>query len=174
MPLFNLGFKDEALQGFDGAKKEAVTEILLEIIAGDASPLYRRLYDKGIINGSFSMQYFSGRSFAATVIGGESRDPDAVAGELTSEIKALTKSGIKKSDFDIAKKSVYGRLAAHYDSVDDVANGIAGCRFAGIGPFDTVDAAAQVTLEDVNQRLRSHFSQDKCSLSIVLPMTDRP
>jgi predicted Zn-dependent peptidase len=170
VPLFNLGFKDTALEGFPEAKKEAVTEILLEIIGGDASPLYRRLYDRGIINSSFGMQYFSGRSFAATVIGGESREPDTVKDEFMKEVQTLKESGIPEADFDMAKKAVFGRLAAHYDSVDDVANGIAGCRFAGIGPFDIVDAAAQVTLGDATQRLGSLFSQDKCALSVVLPV----
>jgi predicted Zn-dependent peptidase len=170
VPLFNLGFKDVPLKGFDEAKKEAVTEILLEMIGGDDSPLYRRLYDKSIINASFSMQYFSGRSFAATVIGGESREPDTVAAEFMKETQALKTSGINKADFDRAKKAVFGRLAAHYDSVDDVANGIAGCRFAGVGPFDIVDAAAQVTMDDAMQRLISHFSQDKSALSVILPV----
>lgn len=170
MPLFNIGFKDKPSEGFESAKNEMITEVLLEIICGDASPFYRRLYDKGLINFSFSSQYFIGRSFAATVIGGESRDPDAVAEEFMKETRALTTGGIAKADFDRAKKAVFGRLAAHYDSVDDVANGIAGSRFAGLGPFDLVDAAAQVTLEDTTEKLSRHFSQENCAVSVVLPM----
>ena len=170
VPLFNLGFKDVPLEGFAEAKKEATTEILLELIGGDASPLYRRLYDKGLINSGFGMQYFSGRSFAAAIIGGESRDPDTVAAEFIKETETRKSGGIPKADFDMAKKSVFGHLAAHYDSVDDVANGIAGCRFAGLGPFDIIEAAAQVTMEDVMQRLGNLFSQDKSALSVVLPI----
>ena len=166
VPLFNLGFKDVPCEGFAGALQETTTEILLELLCGDASPLYRRLYDKGLINTSFSPQYFAGRSFAAAVVGGESRDPDQVAGEFMQETEALKSGGIEKADFERAKKAVFGQLAAHFDSVDDVANGIASCRFADIGPFDLIEAASQVTAEGCMERLGQLFTQDKWVLPV--------
>jgi predicted Zn-dependent peptidase len=170
VPLFNMGFKGIPSNGRDDAKSEAVTDILLEIIGGDSSPLYRRLYDAGIINASFGMQYFSGRSFAATIIGGESREPDRVADEFFKEIETLKAKGIAKADFERAKKTIYGRLAAQYDSIKDVTNAVAGCRFADMGPFDMIDAVAETTIDEVTQKLSKHFTKDNYALSIILPL----
>ena len=170
VPLFDIGFKDTPAEGPELARREIVTEILLEILGGDASPLYRRLYDKGLINASFGLEYFSGRSFGASVIGGESRRPDEVADEVQAEIDRLRREGIRQADFDAARKSVYGRLATQFDSVEQVANAVAACHFAGLGPFDLVDAVASVTPEDLAERLESHFSPDRCVLSVVSPV----
>jgi predicted Zn-dependent peptidase len=170
VPLFHIGFKDVPVEGYTMAKKEAVSSILLEIIGGDASPLYRKLYDKGIINASFGMQYFSGRSFASTVIGGESREPDAVMNEFMSEINRLKANGISSEDYDRAKKTVFGRLVAHYDNVDGIANGLVGSHFAGMAPFDIVEAVAEVTPEDIHNSLTSSFDENKAALSVVLPI----
>ncbi|MDR3551883.1 MAG: pitrilysin family protein, partial [Clostridia bacterium] len=53
VPLFHIGFKESPSQGKALARSEAINGILLEIVGGDASALYRRLYDGGIINASF-------------------------------------------------------------------------------------------------------------------------
>ena len=170
VPMFNFGFKDIPVTGQQAAKMEALTDILLEIVCGDASPLFRRLYDKGLINQNFSMQYFNGRSFGSTVIGGESHDPDAVMDEFLKETERLKREGIAKADFETAKRAVYGRFAASYDSVDNVANNIAGCRFMDIGPFDTIEAVASAALDEVENRLATHFTQERCALSVVTPI----
>lgn len=170
VPLFNIGFKDMPAEGAEGAKREAVTDILLEILGGDASPLYRRLYDQGLINASFGLQYFSGRSFASSIIGGESRRPDDVAEAVRGEIDRLRREGIPQQDFDAARKSLYGRMASQYDSVEEVANAVAACRFAGLGPFDRVDAVSAVTPQDVAECLETRFTADRCVLSVVSPV----
>lgn len=170
VPLFNIGFKDTPSEGKELARREASYAILLEILGGDASPLYRRLYDAGMINSSFGLQYFSGRSFAATVIGGESREPDRVMEELLGELRRLKREGIPEKDFERAKKSIYGRIASAYDSVDDVANTLAGAHFAKMGPFDIVEAAAAAVPEDVAKTLEEGLDEEKSALSVILPV----
>lgn len=170
VPLFNIGFKDDPAQGKEAAENEALCNILLKILCGDASPLYRRLYDSGLINANFSMQYFNGRSYACALIGGESHDPDTVLDEVLKETQRLAKDGIPQEDFEAAKRTIYGRLAASYDSVENVANNIAGCRFMDMGPFDAIEAVANVTLDDVQQYLKKLFVKDRCALSVISPI----
>ena len=57
-PLFELGFKGESREPAT-TKELAETEILLELMASDASPLFRRLLDAGLVNeSSFGYEYF--------------------------------------------------------------------------------------------------------------------
>lgn len=170
VPLFNLGFKDTPASGRKMAQKEAITSVLLEILCGTSSPLYRRLYDGGLINTSFGTESFTGRSFGAILFGGESRDPDAVADALYAEIERLKQDGIDPAAFARAKKYTYGRLVSHYDRVDGVANALAGLRFLEMGPFDMVEAAAAVTEEDVKNRLETLFKRENAALSVILPV----
>jgi predicted Zn-dependent peptidase len=170
VPIFNFGFKDIPAQGKEAAEKEALTDILLEIICGDSSPLYRRLYDSGLINADFTMQYFSGRSFASTIIAGESHDPDAVMAEFLKEVALLQKDGIDRQKFETAKRATYGHLAAAYDSIENIANNLASCRFLGLSPFDTIDAIAGADYERAQERLKNHFVAERCALSVISPV----
>lgn len=168
-PLFAVGIKAPASEGYRAAIDEVVCDIIFEMLCGDASPLYRSLYDKGLINQEFGTQYFSGRSFAAAIASGESHDPDAVAQALMDGAAAMKSHGLDLQDFQTAKKSIFGTFAAHYDSVDAIANDIAGCHFMGMGPFAMADAAAAVTADDVEHALAA-FSPDNCAISIVRPL----
>lgn len=170
IPLFNFGFKDKPAIGKNAAQNEALTDIILEVVCGDASPLYRRLYDSGLINADFSMQYFSGRSFASVIVGGESHKPDEVLSEFLNETERLKNEGMDKGDFEAAKRSVYGRLAASFDSVDNIANNIASCRFMDYQPFDTIDAVANADYNIAQERLSKIFSKERCALSVISPI----
>lgn len=170
VPIFNFGFKDKPASGRNAARNEALTDIILEAICGDASPLYRRLYDDGLINADFSSQFFNGRSFASVIIGGESHNPDKVMEEFIKEIDRTKKEGIPRSSFETAKRAIYGRLAAAFDSVDYVANNIMSSAFMGYQPFDVIDEVANADYNMTQERFSEIFSDDRCALSVISPI----
>ena len=54
MPQFLVGFKcPPAADGAALMRQDIIADIACDILLGDSSPLYQRLYDKGLINGSF-------------------------------------------------------------------------------------------------------------------------
>ena len=52
-PCFGLGFKEEPLPEGD-LRTEALYDLILCCIVGGMSPLYRRLYDEGLVNPGFA------------------------------------------------------------------------------------------------------------------------
>lgn len=170
IPLFDIGFKDIPKEGEEGAKDEALTEILLEACFGDSSDLYQKLYNSSLINSDFSTEFFSGRSFSSVIIGGSSHNPDEVLKEVLNEIEHIKKDGLSKDDFESAKRAVYGRYTSSYDSVDNVANNLAGCRFMGIKPFDAVEAVANADYESAKKRFETLFDKNRCAMSVILPI----
>ena len=58
-PCFGLGFKEEPLPEGD-LRTEALYDLILCCIVGGMSPLYRRLYDEGLVNPGFGGQSFIG------------------------------------------------------------------------------------------------------------------
>lgn len=170
IPLFDIGFKDKPSDGHEGAVNEVLTEILLEAVFGDSSPLYRHLYDNGLINSDFSTEYFSGRSFASVIIGGTSHDPDAVLSSVLSELDGIKENGLSKESFEAAKRAVFGRYTALYDSVDNVANSLAGCRFMNIKPFETLEAVAAADYESASERFNTLFDKKRSAMSVINPL----
>ena len=55
-PCFGIGFK-EAPAPLDDPRREILCDLLSEVICGDMTPLYRRLYDEGLVNPEFGCEY---------------------------------------------------------------------------------------------------------------------
>lgn len=170
-PLFELGFKEDAGSGRRTAKELAETEILLELMASDASPLFRRLLDAGLINeSSFSYEYFEGPGYASIIFSGESKDPDRVAEEIRAEADRLRRDGIDQEAFQRAKKALYGRNVAALNSVDNIANSMASFTFAGRELFSYIDHLANAELASVQKRLEMQLDPAYSALSVVYPV----
>lgn len=167
-PMFQLGFKEEPDQG--GEQGDVETEVLLELMASDASPLFRRLLDAGLVNeSSFGCGRFSGSGYSCVLFSGESRDPKAVAEEVCREAERLRKEGIDPQDFSRAQKAVYGRNISLLNSAEAIANAMVSLTFRGQEIFRYLEAIAALTPEDLNRRLQTQMLRENAVLSVVSP-----
>jgi predicted Zn-dependent peptidase len=170
-PIFQLGFKEPACKTRLTVQEIAETEILLEILASDASPLFRRLLDAGLINeSSFSYEYFEGAGYASVIFAGESKDPDVVADEIKKEITKIRENGLDQAAFERSKKAVYGRVISSFNSVDYLANAMAADAFADRELFRYIDSVASADISSVQNRLNTQMKPEYSALSIVNPV----
>ncbi len=166
VPLFNLGFKENAEQPLNETEL-AQTDILLELLASSTSEMYQQLMDDGLINTTFSFELFEGPGYRAVIFGGESREPKQAAEQIKSYIAKVKAEGLSREDFDCARKSVYGDAVSSLNSVDSVANTVIGYHFNGNELFKYIDAVANTTFEDVQNRLKNMLDVNNCTLSVV-------
>ena len=172
-PLFQLGFKEKAGKTRLTVREIADTEILLEMLASDSSPLFRRLLDAGLINqSSFSYEYFEGPGYASVIFSGESKNPDAVADEIKKEVVNLRERGLDAEAFERSKKAVYGRMVSSFNSVDNIANTMASLAFTEHELFNYIDTIASADLQSVQNRLNSQLRPEYSALSIVRPIEE--
>ena len=170
-PIFEFGFKEESGKNHLTVKEIAETEILLNSLASDASPLFRRLLDAGLINeSSFSYEYFEGPGYASVIFSGESKDPDAVAKEIKKEIMQIRENGLDKAAFERSKKAVYGRIVSSFNSVDYLANAMVADAFAGRDLFSYINSVAAADIQSVQNRLNVQLRPEYSALSVVKPL----
>lgn len=168
MPVFQFGYKDQGRLIRKEADLAAVA-VLLEIMASDASPLFRRLLDAGLVNdSSFSYQYFEGAGFATVMFGGESRDPEAAAQMIREEAVRLQNQGIGEEEFQRAKRSLYGDCIASLNSPVGIANWLVDSALHGQEMFAYIDALAELRLEQVAEKC-AVFREDRSVLSVIKP-----
>ncbi|MDD5920893.1 MAG: pitrilysin family protein [Oscillospiraceae bacterium] len=169
-PMFALGLKVCPADPKTNAANSIVNEIVNEVLAGDASPLYRRLYDSGLINATFDSETDCGKDFSAVIFSGESKDPDRVAREILQEIERIQKEGIDPAAFERGKKAVYGRYIRMLNRPDSIANAMVGAHFSGLGLYDLLEIAANATQEQAQQRLTEDYRTENASLSVISPL----
>lgn len=168
-PVFAIGFKEACETPERTLRQKIETAILLEILAGTTSPLYTSLFEEGLINPSFSSEYFNGYGYAAVIFEGESGNPEEVFARLKQEITRLRKEGIQQSDFDRARKLLYGRTVMSYNDIEAIADGLVSSYFSGNGLFDSIAVYETVTLEDIRNRLEEQLDCENAAISVILP-----
>lgn len=166
VPLFNLGFKERAEKPLNETKL-AHTDILLELLASSTSELYQKLMDDELINTSFTFELFEGPGYCSVIFGGESRAPKQAAEQIKQYIAEVKKNGLDKAEFESARKSVYGDVISSLNSVGSIANTVTSYHFNGNELFTYIDAVANATFEDVQNRLSEMLDVNNCTLSVV-------
>lgn len=167
MPVFSFGYKEKCEKPIQNIKTIVETNILLEILAGETSDLYNSLFEKGLINSSFSKEYFIGYGYEAITFDGESENPKAVCEAIKQEVARLKKEGIDENQFEAVRRSLYGREIMEYNDIDSIANGFVSAHFGGYSIFDSVEIFRSVTKEDIEKRLSQVMDEQYSALSVV-------
>lgn len=168
-PQFMFGFKENWDTPERTTKEEITMEILLDMLAGQSSELYKRLFDGKLINNSFGFEYFTGFGYSCVLFAGESSDPKKVSEEIVKEINSFRKTGFDKKTFDRTKKKLYGRMIMGMNDVDGLANNMAISYFAGEDIFADFEIYKTVTLDDVNELFGKTLDENYSVLSVIKP-----
>lgn len=168
-PLFDIGFKDSGkYTGDEILKNEIAVKIILSSVASKSSDLYERLYNDGLINDEFSYDYMYEEQYACAIIGGESKEPKKVYGEVIKYLK--DKKRIDADEFDRAKKSIWGSYLRTFNDVEGICSAMVRNVLKGVNWFDFSNIFDSVTLAFVNEKYEKLFcDEEKQALSVVYP-----
>ena len=168
-PQFMFGFKESWDTPERTTKEEISMEILLDMISGQSSELYKRLFDGKLINNSFGFEYFTGFGYSCVLFAGESNDPKKVAEEIVGEIGRFRETGFDKTAFERTKKKLYGRMIMGMNDIEGLANNMAVSYFAGEDVFTDFEIFKTVTLDDVNDIFKKTLDENRRVLSVINP-----
>lgn len=163
-PLYTIGIKDT---NQCDVKKHIAMEILLNIIIGRSSNLYKELYNQGIIYSQPSLEYEFTNIYAHSLISGQSNEPEKVYQKFKEQVNQLKTEGINQEDFERMKKMIYGGYVKEYNDVADIARMFLADSFKGINSFDYLEEMKGITVEYLEQILKDVFQEEKMVISII-------
>lgn len=170
MPMFNIGFKAKPEKGLDALRAEVETNFVLSLLADESSDFYKKLYDEGLINSSFSSEVFKGDGYFCSIFGGESRDPRLVRDRIIEEIDRCKREGFDRERFDCVKKAYYGALIRNFNDAEAIATNVINAGMERLSFFDVIETVAAVTFEDMAKRLDKQFDTKNVTISIIEPL----
>ena len=171
-PLYTIGIKYSVSKQTPDHKNEMVKkhiaiEILLNLLIGRSSNLYKELYNEGIIYGQPILDYEFGKTYAHVLITGQSTNPEKLYIKFKEQVKKLKEEGNNQEDFTRIKKMIYGGYVKEYNDVQDIARIFLADYFKGINSFDYLEEIEGIHIEYLNQVLKDVFKEEKMVLSIV-------
>lgn len=169
LPKVLFGFKENRarLESEALLRTEIATKLMLDTLLGSSSPIYHALYDDNLISDSFGHEFNSAEDYAFSVIGGETRDPEELLARLRSAIEQAQANGLGEAAFERTKRKKIGSYLRLLNSPEAIAGEYTRYRFRGADLFKLVPVYEEITLDEVNARLREHFNWDLMAVSIV-------
>ena len=172
MPTFQLGFKCEPIGvGERAIRQEVIGDLAAEVLFGESSELYLKLYEQGLIDTSFGGGFETVDGCAMLTCGGDSHDPKAVRDAMIAQAAKLVEHGIREEDFLRMKRSAMGRRIRDLDSFDSTCFRVCAYHFSAFDYFDFPGVYESVTREEITEFLRQTVTEGRCSLSVINPLS---
>ena len=170
MPLakacLGVGFKEAPVQG---AKAEVICDMLTELICGGMTPLYRRLYDEGLVNPGFDGEFLLLEGCCCFLFTGETDQPETVRQLLLDEIARLRAEGVDGELFTLCKNQMYGEMLQDLENIEDAATALAGSFFRRRALAEEIEALASLTKAEVDEALQGMLCEDRSATVVIRP-----
>ena len=170
MPTFLVGFKCPPQHGGETQHRfTAIGELACDVLMGESSPLYARLYAEGLINGSFGAAFDLLPGASYVYAGGDSKDPQAVAEAILAEAQRLVSQGVDGDYYRRVVNANFGAALKALNSFESIAVSMAEGCFQGYDPYRFPEVYDSITVEDVLDFLRQNMTRDHMALSVITP-----
>ena len=169
IPLFELGFKGDPAPRGQGLRQRLLGELTCDVLFSSSAPLYSRLYEEGLINGSFASRYDDLPGCACLVAGGESRDPKKVLDEVLKEAARLAKEGIDPALWERLKRAAYGSMVRQLNSLEETCYELAQAHFDGEDYLSFPQCFQSIERTDAEALLRGWCVEGRAALSVIVP-----
>lgn len=170
MPMFCIGVKcPEIPKGPERFRQEALGDLAIEVLCGESSPLYLRLYEDGLIDSGFAVGYGSIKGLAAFNMAGDSDEPEKVRDAILEEAARIAKEGVDEDLFRRLKRSAIGRRIRGLDSFDGMCYRMALSDFDGYDYFSFPEVYDSLTAEDARKMIAEFVIPEQTVLSVIYP-----
>jgi predicted Zn-dependent peptidase len=170
MPSFLVGFKCPPQHGGEEQHRfAAIGELACDVLMGESSPLYARLYSQGLINGSFGAAFDILPGAAYAYAGGDSKDARRAAAEIQREAERLAAEGIDEDYYQRVRRASFGSNLRGLNSFENIAVTLTEGYFHGYDPFRFPQVFDSITKEDVAAFLRRNLTAERAVLSEIVP-----
>ena len=152
-PQMLLGAKFRPAQkGADRLRQDLTARLAMQAAFGRSSPFYNDLYRAGLLGRSYSCGAQFCGPVALAMLGGESREPDAVYARVRETAARITRDGFDPAAFERVRRAMYGKLLCGLDQFRSVC----------------IDMA-EITAAECAAWLTETFAPERLALSVVTP-----
>ena len=169
-PQFLVGFRcPDAPEGPERLRANVIGDLAVEVLSGESSPLYSRLYTQGLINGSFDSGFDLLPGVAYVYAGGESGDPAAVADAIRQEAARVVAEGVGEDYYQRLRRAMFGASLKGLNSFESIAlSMVEGC-FHGFDAYRFPEVFDTVRKQDVLDFIRENICGAPMAMSVVRP-----
>ncbi|MGM0379766.1 MAG: EF-P 5-aminopentanol modification-associated protein YfmH [Bacillota bacterium] len=169
-PKIAVGFKDVSINDYskrETFKRGLALKIALTVLFGSSSEFYKKHYNSGLIDESFSADHSYNQHYIHSIIGGETDEPEKLYKVIIDYIDKSKVDGFDKKDFLRIKRKFIGRFIASFNSLQSIASLFTTYHMKGINSFDYLDILESIDYKYALDIFKNQLNTKNSVLSIV-------
>lgn len=166
-PTFQIGCKLPSAKKEEWLRLRIAVGFLLELLAGESSPFFRKAYEKKFLDEPLGTAFFCGEGYAFGAFSGSGAHPEETAECLERELERLQKEGIAPADFSRIRKKMLGRLLLRLDTPQSLLMGQIEWSGMDASAEEFLEGIKSMKKEEAEKLLQTAFSKDRMVLSVV-------
>jgi len=166
-----VGWRDDAGVGLGPAmlRRRLVSSLALDLLFDLASPVHERLYDAGVVDDSFSAHYVNDAEYGHAVASGRSDEPRRFVAEIKDAARTFAEQGCDSRDLERVRRAAIGSLVSGLQTPGALASSLLHALLDEVRPFALLPLVEAVTAEEVTERARELFRDDRAAVAVLQP-----
>ncbi|EKN68008.1 pitrilysin family protein [Schinkia azotoformans] len=170
-PKCLVGFKakNPTRSGKELLERELTINVLFDLLFGKSSENYEQLYNDGLIDDSFSFDYTEEYGFGFAMIGGDTENPEQLAGRLKDTMLHFDINSISEDYLSRIKKKKIGSFLRALNSPEYIANQFTRYQFNEMNLFDIVSVLEGIQISHLQEVANDLFDEKCFTICEVVP-----
>lgn len=170
-PKFYLGAKTLWPESGEERLRLLLTaDLALQTLLGESSPFFTDLYDAGLLRRDFGAGFESSAGTAAVLMGGESKDPDAVCAAVGKAVERLRREGFDEDRFERCRKAMYGAYLQGLSGFTSLAQSVIGSVFEGYLLPQLFSVLPELSMEECRSFLLDTLDPSRLARAVIRPL----
>ncbi|MDR2817139.1 MAG: insulinase family protein [Oscillospiraceae bacterium] len=167
IPLVDIGFKEESLTESENFLNRLKYDILLNMLFGETSELFKKCYDDGIVTKPFELQTVAGNGFVSLIIESETKNPETLYQLVIDEVKKRQNGNLSQDDFQRFKKVALAEQIRLWEDPVDLASKLSDLARLDFNLNDILELVINLKFEDVEKLLDNGLKEERSVLSVI-------
>jgi predicted Zn-dependent peptidase len=167
VPLVGIGFKEESLTKSENFLNHFKYDILLNMLFGETSELFRKCYDDGIVTKPFGLETVTGNGFVSLIIESETKNPETLYQMVIDEVKKKRNGNLNQDNFQRFKKVALAEQIRLWEDPQDLAGKLSDLASLDLNFNDILELVINLKFEDIENLLDNGFKEERSVLSII-------
>lgn len=166
--------KETSLSGRDMLKHELSIQLALDVLFGRSSDFYTDVYEKGMIDESYSYDFSLEKGFGFALVGSDTNQADELVEAIQNVLqKTQEKWPFGADELERVKRRKIGFYLRALNSIEFIANQFTRYAFNDMNLFDAVPVIEELTVADVQQAFASLQGESQQTVFKILPVGNK-
>ncbi|NME04900.1 pitrilysin family protein [Psychrobacillus sp. BL-248-WT-3] len=168
--LYGIKSNNVNITGKEMLNYELAMQVAVELIFGRTSSFFQEVYEKGLIDESYSADFSMEEGYGFAMIGSDTGNPEELGQKIKETItKFATNWTLEEEDMKRITRKKIGHFLRSLNSIEYIANQFTRYKFNDMNLFDVVPALENLGVEQVKKAFEAFKDENTQTVFKIIP-----